>query len=145
MWGRTVWIALKVPFEVHRDDTVPVGFRHLEQGPAVRDPGVGHQDVDAAEGIQQRGDHVLHGAAVRDISGERQGPAAEIPRFPDRGAGEDDLLRIGEMVDPDRRALAGQRQSDLSPDAPTGAGHQRHLAIDPACAHLFSPCAPRRR
>src|SRR5581483_8382097 len=129
------------PLEVDRDHPVPVGLARLHERPAVDDPGVGHHDVDPAERLDQPVARGAHGRPVGHVGRQRDGPRAGGAELVEQRRRQRRLLGVGEVIDPDAGALAGQGQRDLAPDPPAGAGHQRDLPRDPPPARHAGPIA----
>ena len=101
---------------------VPLGQRGLLDRGAGGDPGVGDDDVDAAEGLD-RGRNASATAASEVTS-----PATASPRSPYVG----DRFARAVAVEVERdHARAGRRQrlDDRAPDAARAAGDQRDLAL----------------
>ena len=116
----------EVALQVDADDVVPLLLRHREDHPVAQDAGVVHEHVELAEGV----DGLLHHGAglleVGDVGAVHHGLAAHRLDLGDHLVGR---ARVGaaavglgaEVVDDHRRALAGQHQRVLAPDAAAGA------------------------
>jgi len=114
--------------------TVPppgVGAHSVGVGDVVNDAGVGHHDLDRAEGVDDVVVGPGGGLGVGDVEDGRHGPAAAL----------DDLLGgVGHAVVPvaggDRPAGRGERTGDDPADALRGAGHEGGTAIG-GIVHAF--------
>src|SRR5690606_13073587 len=99
--------------QVHADDVVPVGGRHVHQHPVAEDAGVVDHDVEAAE-LAQRGPHQPSGRlVVGDVVGVRDRvPAGRPDLLGDglggAGVGAGAVPGAPEVVDDDGGSLAGQ-------------------------------------
>ena len=58
------------PFQVHRQDPVPLVYRHFQNGASLADSGVVHQDIDRSIGFDHALDHRLYLSGVGNIYGK---------------------------------------------------------------------------
>ena len=111
------------PLEVDLQHAVEIGFGQLEEVGGMDDAGVVDRDVDIAERAAGFGNGVGSACRVADIGGEETG-IAQRPRGGLAGGGVDvgngDFRPFGHVVPGDRE-----------PDAVRGAGHDRHLVLEP--------------
>ena len=108
-------------------------------------PGVVHQDVEAAEGLDGRVDQSLRPAEVADVVAVRDGFATHrLDLF-------DDVRRPGrclaaavhlaaEIVDHDLGPVLGEHQGVLATDAPACAGDDAHAPH--TCRRVCHCCLP---
>ncbi len=85
------------------------------------------QDVDAAEGVEHGGNHLLDFGDVLEVRVEGLCRAALAC---DLG---DDRVRLGVrriVVNCDRRAVRGEAQCDCASDAAAGAGYERYFSFE---------------
>jgi hypothetical protein len=120
--------------QVHGDDAVPGLGVEVEEIAAMADPGAVEQNIEPAK----LPDHALDGGidrgAVAHIEAERGGAPAAVADAPGAGFGRG-RIDIGAEH---RRAFSRQCLGAGPANAAAGAGHQRHLALDPAHAALLS-------
>lgn len=114
--------------EVQREHRIPAVDRETLDRSDVLDPGVVHQDVDAAVAQIDVREHRLDlvgfrevGAFVVDIDARFGGELRAQPF---------DLGRVSETVEHDARALCGERPGDAQSDAAGGAGDECELAFE---------------
>ena len=129
--------------EVHADHRVPLVLAGREHHAVAEEPGVVHEHVEAAEGVD-RGVHEAAGAVpVGDVVGVGDGLAArrddlvddQLRRAP-VGAGA--VARDAEVVHDDARALTCERQRVLAADAARRAGDDDDPAVaDPGHVMLL--------
>jgi hypothetical protein len=122
--------------EVDGEDPVPglgAGFRRGLVG--IQDAGVVHQHVDAAETLERGLRHRRHRGLVADVGGERQRLS---PSRLDRRRG---LLGALDVDRHDPGALGGEALGARPADPRAGAGHQRHLPLQPLAGHHPLPSA----
>ena len=116
----TARMSFMVPVDVHAEDALPDGIRHVaDRGHVVHDPGDVREAVDrVAGGLDDAGD----ARVVGDVGGERH----------DVGAGVlgDELVEalLADVDGDDASAFAGDAGCRGAADARTRAGHDDGLA-----------------
>jgi len=107
-------------FDVRGEDRVDVLLGHLLETNVGEDPGVGAQDVEAAEALHRLGHHALRISADGDVGAdERHVPPGALQVGDSSGAG----LGIA-ADDGDARARTEEGPSDALADALASTGHQ---------------------
>jgi hypothetical protein len=71
-------VVVEVPLEVGVQDGVPLLLRHLPDDTVPGDPGIAHQDVQAAELVHDLVDHRLRLLEVGHVRLDGQRPAAHL-------------------------------------------------------------------
>ena len=104
---------------------VGIGVGH-RLAPA-RLPGVVHEDRQAAELVDDPGDHRLVGLGVVDRRADGDRPAAELLDLGDDLGGGVGVLAV---VHGDVGAVLGEGEADGPPDPPAPTGHQRDTTIE---------------
>ena len=112
--------------DVDVDDGVPLLVGHPLDDVVPRVAGIVDDDVDAAEALDRGVHDALAEVRRGDIAVAGHRPAAEL--LDER----DGLLRglVVEVIDHDARAVAGEAQRHLAPDAPTRSGDDGDLAVE---------------
>jgi len=114
--------------------------RHVLEGAGaetgvVRDPGVVHQHVDSAEGVERAGDRPA--GVGDDVTGRCDGRTALV------GDGRHGRRRafLTDVVDDDVGAASGEGPGVLPSEASSCAGHQHDLSVEAdrtvGCHHVF--------
>ena len=120
--------------QVDVDHRIPVLFTQVDQHAVAQDPGVVHQHVQRAVGLQRAlheslatlpvGDVVVigHGFAThgRDLGHHLFGRRGGVTRA---------VQRAAKVVHHDLGALVGEEQRVLSPDAATGSGDDCYATV----------------
>jgi hypothetical protein len=132
------------PLEVDRDDRVPQALVHLAQGLVAQDAGVVDQDVHLAEGVEGLLEDPLPALDGGDVVVARGGHAAGVADLLRHGVGHRLAFAAAisgpaQVVHQHLRALGGQRQRVLAPDAAPRAGHDRNLAVQQTHAVVLRP------
>jgi hypothetical protein len=112
--------------EVHPDDGLEVGGRHLLQGPIAEDARVVDEDVEASAPLHDRPQHRAHGGVVRHVAfhGQRRAGLGRQRR----GIGPIAALRVGHEVDHAGRAFGREGPHQPRADAAGAAGDEHDLA-----------------
>ena len=92
------------------------------------DPGIVHDDIEPAECLEDIGDHLLDGSALRHVGGGIFHGHAEL--LAKLAPGPGDLLRIAEPVENDGGPGGRQRTRDAETDAAGRTRYHRHFAIE---------------
>ena len=129
------------------EDGVDEVGRHVVEALVAQDPGVVHDDVDAAEGVERALHDRRAALGRRHRIGVEHGLAAGVLDL------VDDLLARSraatgavdgatDVVDDDQRAPARQEQGVLPPQAAARTGDDRHLAVESEVRHRHSTLRP---
>ena len=92
----------------------------------MREAGIVDEDIEPAEILHDLIDHRLHGGEIGDVGLVGLRLAALRHDLGDQRFG---LLAGVAVIDRDARALCGEAERDLAPDAARRAGHQSDLAL----------------
>ena len=107
-------------------DGEPVVVGHVEQGHPREDPGVVHEQVDAAERIAGS-DHRRTVAPGGDVTTDRHRSTSSLLDRSDEPLGSTDVV---EVVDDDRSASGCHRLDHRRPDPLLRAGDERDTAVE---------------
>jgi hypothetical protein len=126
--------AQEHPVHIDRGLALEVSQGHVQHRAGEADPGIVHQDVQAAVSRLDGGGHVDPGLFGGDVVMVVRGAAAlGLDGLHDLGA-----LGVLQVGDHDHGAFLGQPLRAAPADAARPAGDQRHLAFDPAGHRVFS-------
>jgi hypothetical protein len=114
-------------FQMHLDNDVELLLRHLVQHPVAKDPGVVHEHVESAEGIESRLDQRLGSSDRSDRLGVGGALAPQLLDLLDDGRRRFFI----DVVHEDARTLAGEGQRNRSADTSPRAGDHTRLARHP--------------
>src|SRR5581483_1474527 len=116
--------------QVDAEHPFPGAVVDLEQRLQVADPGLGDEDVDAAEPLHAGLDRSPHVGASRHVAPDRDG--TRRPSQLVRGTFRERLVDVEED---DPRALLDEPPGDRAAHALRGAGDERRPALEPARHH----------
>jgi hypothetical protein len=112
--------------EVRRNHAVPVGIAHVGDVGERADPGVVHEDIDAAEATHGGPDQAIDVRPLPHVGANRF-EAMLVTR--QRAPGRVEVF-LAQPADRDVGALVEQRRRDGQADAAGATGHHRGLRFD---------------
>ena len=127
---------------MHGDDGVEVLFGHVPDGGVAHDPGIVHQDVEPAVGVDGLLDHGAGILEAGDVAVVGRGLAAALGDDVHGEVGVPTLTlaadRAAQIVDDDLGPLLGQLHGVTPADAVPGPGDDGDLAVEQSHCPLSS-------
>ena len=116
--------AQKLAGQVHVDDFLPLGQRHISKSRIDLNAGISHQNVQGAEVLDGLAEHGLHLVFLAHVGLQGEGFAAGGGNVGHHGVG---ARGIADVVDDHRSAAGGQGFGHGQADARAGSGNQSNL------------------
>ncbi len=124
--------AQELPGQVDVDDRAPVLDGHLQRGGVLLQAGVGHQHVEATQGVHRSREQLLHLVGFAHVGLERDRGA---PGRLDLRHGVGSTVLVGAVVDGHLRTGAPEGDRHALADPAAGAGHEHAVARECGPAH----------